>query len=52
VGVDNDCDGDIDEGGVCVVRPPQCDDGIDNDSDGAIDWPADSDCDDRLDNSE
>ncbi len=35
-GIDNDCDGEIDEGDVCVVLPA-CIDGIDNDEDGLFD---------------
>jgi len=43
-GLDNDCDGSIDEGGVCILTETNCSDGIDNDSDGGTDC-ADSDCD-------
>jgi len=34
-GLDNDCDGEIDEGGVCYV--PECQDSVDNDFDGLVD---------------
>jgi len=43
-GLDNDCDGSIDEGGVCILTETNCSDGIDNDGDLAIDC-ADFDCD-------
>ena len=39
---DNDCDGEIDEGGVCLIYE-NCSDGIDNDGDGDVDCD-DSDC--------
>jgi hypothetical protein len=39
-GIDQDCDGDADDGCGCVPSPEVCRDGIDNDCDGAIDEPA------------
>ena len=47
--VDDNCNGQIDEGNVCVK---QCDDGLDNDHDGFIDYPTDPGCSSRTDNSE
>jgi hypothetical protein len=49
-GLDNNCNGEEDEGVICL--PAQCDDGIDNDGDGFIDWPSDAGCDSREDDSE
>jgi hypothetical protein len=49
-GVDNNCDGNTDEGGACA--PAQCDDNLDNDGDGLVDWPADPGCSSKLDDSE
>ena len=40
-GVDNDCDGEVDEG--CVITETLCNDGLDNDGDTLVDWQ-DSDC--------
>ena len=44
-GLDNDCDGQTDEGDVCVPEciPEVCD-GLDNDCDGAIDGYDDVAC--------
>ncbi len=47
-GVDNDCDGQTDEGCGCTPEPEMCGDGVDNDCDGATDEPACTD-DSRLD---
>lgn len=42
--IDNDCDGSVDEGGVCgSLTELNCSNGLDDDSDGRIDC-ADSDC--------
>ena len=43
--------GEILEADGCI-RQSQCSDGDDNDGDGDIDFPADSDCDDILDDNE
>lgn len=42
--------GETDAGGQ--LPNPQCSDGIDNDGDGLVDFPADPDCTDALDDSE
>jgi hypothetical protein len=39
-GVDNDCDGTVDEGCTCVPEPEVCSDGVDNDCDGTVDEAA------------
>ncbi len=36
-GVDNDCDGQVDEGGVCCTPTAEVCDGVDNDCDGQVD---------------
>lgn len=36
-GIDNDCDGKVDQGCECVPVPEVCGDGVDNDCDGSID---------------
>jgi hypothetical protein len=43
-GVDGDCDGSIDEDGVCGPQDEICDDGIDNDLDGKTDCSDKKDC--------
>ena len=37
---------------IAGSRPPQCNDGVDNDGDGLIDYPNDPECTDENDNSE
>ncbi|NOY94064.1 MAG: hypothetical protein GXP55_23010 [Deltaproteobacteria bacterium] len=39
-GIDNDCDGTVDEGCTCVPEPEVCSDGVDNDCDGTVDEAA------------
>jgi|GEM_PF-2733187 len=39
-GMDNDCDGDVDEGCGCMPEPEICGDGVDNDCDGVTDEAA------------
>jgi len=38
-GIDNDCDGETDEGCDCFSVPEECGDGVDNDCDGVVDEP-------------
>lgn len=37
--IDNDCDGEVNEGCDCVPVPEICEDGVDNDCDGQLDEP-------------